>query len=89
MDVFAGEPGAVDTELVIVTAFENEAPVLSSKWAAPTGGEIDRAIASKEFIGKLFETFLTPIVDRGLLGLRFGTSCQQCIPVVRMLMRVV
>ena len=72
MDVFAGEPGTVDTDLVIVAAFENEASALSAKWSAPTGGEIDRAVASKEFIGKLFETFLTPIVDRGYLARRLA-----------------
>jgi leucyl aminopeptidase len=65
MDVFAGDPRSVDTDLVIVAAFEGEASTLVPRWSDPTGGEIDRAIASKEFSGKLFETFVTPIVDRG------------------------
>ena len=74
MDVFAGEPGSAHTDLVIVTAFENETSPLSGKWSAPTGGEIDRAIASKEFSGKLFETFLTPIVDRGYEARRLAAA---------------
>jgi leucyl aminopeptidase len=65
MDVFAGEPRSADTDLVIVTAFEEEAGALSGDWSVPTGGELDQAITSKEFSGKLFETLLTPIVDRG------------------------
>ena len=64
MDVFVGDSRVADTDLVIVTAFEGEAATLAADWSAPTGGELDRAITSNEFTGKLFETFLTPIVDR-------------------------
>src|SRR5918994_398101 len=64
MDIFAGEPRSADTDLVIVKAFEGQASALAN-WSPATGGEIDHAVASKEFIGKLFETFVTPIVDRG------------------------
>lgn len=64
MDVFAGDPRSADTDLVIVAAFEGEAEALLHEWSAPTGGEIDRAATSREFSGKLFETFMTPIVDR-------------------------
>jgi len=74
MDIFAGDPRGADTDLVIVTAFEDQASALSAKWAAPTGGEIDRAVASKEFTGKLFETFLTPIVDRGYRARRVAAA---------------
>ena len=63
MDVFAGDPRSADTDLVIVTAFEGEAESLAAGWSEPTGGEIDRAIGSTEFTGKLFETFVTPIAD--------------------------
>ena len=61
MDVFAGPPQSVDTDLVIVPAFEGEVPALG-EWGAATGGEIDRAFESHEFSAKLFETFFTPIV---------------------------
>jgi len=64
MDVFVGDLRVTDTDLVIVTAFEGEARALVAEWSAPTAGEVDRAIVSNEFTGKLFETFLTPIVDR-------------------------
>src|SRR3990170_2924883 len=72
MDVFAGDPRSADTDLVIVAAFEGEAPALAAGWSAPTGGEIDRAIASKEFSGKLYEAFMTPIVDRGYRARRLA-----------------
>jgi len=64
MDVFVGDPRSADTDLVIVAAFEGETDVLLPEWSAPTGGEIDRAVASREFSGKLFDTFVTPILDR-------------------------
>ncbi|MEO5742942.1 MAG: leucyl aminopeptidase [Vicinamibacterales bacterium] len=54
----------MDTDLVIAAGFEAELTTLAAGWSDPTGGEIDRAIASKEFTGKLFETLVTPIVDR-------------------------
>jgi leucyl aminopeptidase len=65
MDVLAGDPRSADTDLVIVAAFEEAASALTPAWSEPTGGEIDRAIDSKEFSGKLYEMFVTPIVDRG------------------------
>ena len=64
MDVFVGDPRTVDTDLVIATAFEGEAAALTTMWSAVMAGDIDRAIASKEFSGKLYETFLTPMADR-------------------------
>jgi leucyl aminopeptidase len=71
MDVFAGEPQTVDTDLVIVTAFEGQAAAVGN-WSARTGGELDRAVESKEFSGKLFETFLTPIVADGYRARRLA-----------------
>jgi leucyl aminopeptidase len=64
MNVIAGAPHRADTDLVIVSAFEGQVSSLAG-WSAATGGEMDRATASKEFSGKLFETFLTPIVADG------------------------
>jgi leucyl aminopeptidase len=72
MDVFAGDPRSAATDLMIVAAFEGEASTLGPRWSEPTGGEIDRAVASKEFSGKLFETFVTPIVDRGYRARRLA-----------------
>ena len=72
MDVFAGDPRSAESDLVIASAFEGEASTLVTRWSEPTGGEIDRAIASKEFSGKLFEAFITPIVDRGYRARRLA-----------------
>jgi leucyl aminopeptidase len=64
MDVFDGDPRMVDTDLVIAAAFEGQASALTARWNTATGGGLDHAIATKEFSGTLFETFITPIVDR-------------------------
>jgi leucyl aminopeptidase len=72
MDVLAGDPRAADTDLVTAAAFEGEASTLAAGWSDATGGEIDRAIASKEFSGKLFETFVTPIVSGGYRARRLS-----------------
>ncbi|RPI52636.1 MAG: leucyl aminopeptidase [Acidobacteria bacterium] len=61
MDVFACQLHEADTDLVIVSAAEEQVSELE-RWSAATGGEIGRAVQSGEFTGKLFETFLTPIV---------------------------
>jgi len=61
MDVLAIDPRNIDTDLVVCAAFEGQTGSLSG-WSPATKSEIDRAQASKEFTGKLFETFLTPIV---------------------------
>jgi leucyl aminopeptidase len=71
MDVFAGDPRAADADLVIVTAFEGQAGSLS-QWSESTAGEIQRAIASKEFSGKLYELFITPLVDDGFRASRLA-----------------
>jgi leucyl aminopeptidase len=62
MDVFSCDPRDVDTDLVIVAAFEGQAASLAA-WFQPTAGQLDRAIASTEFSGKLYELFITPLVD--------------------------
>ena len=72
MDVFAGDPRAADTDLVIAGAFEGEGQAFAQAWSTATGGEVDRAVASKEFSGKLFEQFITPIADRGFRARRLA-----------------
>jgi leucyl aminopeptidase len=71
VEIFAGDPRAVDTDLLIVPAFEEE-PSLLDRWLAPTKEELRRAIVSKEFSGKLFETFLTPLVEGGFRAVRLA-----------------
>jgi leucyl aminopeptidase len=70
MDVFSGEPQSVDTDLVIIPVFEGTASL--RQWGEATGGEIERALAEKEFTGKLFATFVTPITDARYRARRVG-----------------
>jgi len=61
--LLTGEPGSIDTDLLVVPAFENEAldgaiPGLD----AATGGEVGRARASGEIRGRLYDLFVTPAV---------------------------
>ena len=56
-------PSAVDTDLLIVPWFEDDSVNTVPGLDAATGGEAARALASREFTGKPFEWFLTPITD--------------------------
>ena len=55
---------AVDTDLLVVPWFEGQAPAAMAALDEATGGEIARAIASKEFAGRPYDLFITPITDR-------------------------
>ena len=55
---------AVDTDLLIVPWFEGEGPSAVEGLDAASGGDISRALSSKEFIGKAFDLFFTSVVDR-------------------------
>jgi hypothetical protein len=70
MDIFAGDPRAVETDLLITGLFEGEAP--PAVWSLATDGETDRAVASREFCGKLFEIFFTPIAERRFAARRLA-----------------
>jgi leucyl aminopeptidase len=54
---------AVDADLLFVPWFEGEGVEPFADLDRATGGELVRALSSKEFIGKPFELFITPIVD--------------------------
>jgi leucyl aminopeptidase len=58
-----GPLAAVDTDLLIVPWFQDEAVSAVAGLDAATGGEIGRALDSKEFQGKAFDLFVTPITD--------------------------
>ncbi|MSO56175.1 MAG: leucyl aminopeptidase [Acidobacteria bacterium] len=62
MDVFKGDPKTVDVDLLIVGSFEGRATTLDG-WSKVTSGEVERAVASMEFSGKLYEQFFTPIIS--------------------------
>src|SRR5690242_3081935 len=55
---------AVETDILMVPWFEGEAPTAVQGLDAASGGEIGRALGSKEFCGKTFELFVTPVTDR-------------------------
>src|SRR5262245_34632020 len=58
-----GPLAAVDTDLLIVPWFQDESVSAVAGLDAATGGEIARALDSKEFQGKAFDLFVTPITD--------------------------
>jgi len=60
----AGGPlSAIDTDLLLVPIFEDDSPGSVPGLDAATGGEIGRAVGSREFQGKAFDVFLTPVTD--------------------------
>jgi leucyl aminopeptidase len=71
MDVFEGNPAQVETDLLVVPVFEGDPSSLRA-WTTATAGEIDRGISTKEFTGKLYETFLTPLNGGGYRARRLA-----------------
>jgi hypothetical protein len=55
---------SIDTDLVIVPWFDDEAAGAVPGVDGATGGELARALAAKEFPAKAYELFATPSVDR-------------------------
>ena len=70
--VTSAEPAAVDTELLVFPAFEEEGLEGLPDLDGATGGEVSRAVATREFRGKPFELFVTPVVGRGWRARRVG-----------------
>src|ERR1700738_434105 len=61
MTTTGGPLAAVDTDLLIVPWFEDDSAGAVPGLDAATGGEIARAIASKEFAAHPFDLFLAPL----------------------------
>ncbi len=61
IEVTGGPLAAVDTDLLIVPWFEDDAAGALPGLDTATGGELARATASKEFGARLFDSWLTPI----------------------------
>ncbi len=59
-----GPLAAVDTDLLIVPWFEEDGPSAVAGLDPASGGEIARALASKEFAAKPYDFFITPTTDR-------------------------
>jgi len=55
---------SIDVDLLVLPWFEAEGAVDFEALDRATGNEISRALNTREFAGKPFEFFLTPIVDR-------------------------
>jgi leucyl aminopeptidase len=55
---------SVDVDLLVLPWFEEDAPASVPGLDQATAGELTRAMASKEFTGRLFDQFVTPVVDR-------------------------
>jgi leucyl aminopeptidase len=60
----SGPLAAVDVDLLIVPWFEGEGASAIPGLDAATGGDLARAIASKEFMARPFDLFVTAISDR-------------------------
>lgn len=62
--LIAGPPADCDTDLLVVPVFEGEAAADAMPWLdQSTGGEVKRATASGEIRGRLYEFFVTPVVN--------------------------
>jgi leucyl aminopeptidase len=59
-----GPLSAVDADLLVVPWFEGEPADAEPGLDAATGGEIARAVASKEFQAQRYEMFFAPVTDR-------------------------
>jgi leucyl aminopeptidase len=58
-----GPLSGIEAELLVVPLFEGETASAVSGLDAALGGELARALASKEFQAKTFETFLAAVTD--------------------------
>ncbi len=57
-------PAAVQADILIVPWFTGDAPSAVPGLDAATGGDVTRALESKEFTGRLYDIFVAPVVDR-------------------------
>jgi leucyl aminopeptidase len=57
-------PGAVQADVLIVPWFTDDAPSAVPGLDAATGGDVARALESKEFTGRPYDIFVAPVVDR-------------------------
>ena len=58
-----GPLSAVDADLIIVPCFEEDTPASVGGLDAATGGEVARALTSREFQAKPYDLFLAPVSD--------------------------
>jgi leucyl aminopeptidase len=65
---------AVDADLVLIPWFDDDAPDALPDLDAATGGEVTRALSSREFQARRFDLFWTPIADGGWRARRVGLA---------------
>jgi leucyl aminopeptidase len=63
---------AVDADLVLIPWFDDDAPGALPDLDAATGGEVTRAVSSREFQARRFDLFWTPIAGGGWRARRVG-----------------
>jgi leucyl aminopeptidase len=69
----AGGPfAALETDLVLVPWFEDDGPPAVAGLDEATGGEITRALTTREFQAKPFDLFLAPVADKSWRARRVG-----------------
>jgi leucyl aminopeptidase len=73
--LLTGDPGSIDTDLLVVPVFDGDvaAEALPGLDAA-SGGEVDRAQASGELRGRLYDLFLTPTAGRAWKAARLAIA---------------
>ena len=59
-----GSPRGVEADLIVFPWFEGEPPSAVDGLDAACAGELTRALESKEFSGRPFDIFVTPVADR-------------------------
>src|SRR6266853_7027957 len=57
-------PSSVEADVLIVPWFEGDTPSAVPGLDPATGGDVTRALESKEFAGRPYDIFVAPIVDR-------------------------
>ena len=73
--LLAGAPADCDTDLLVIPVFEGEAPAEALPWLdQATGGDVRRATASGEIRGRLYECFVTPVVNGAAKAVRIAIA---------------
>src|SRR5476649_1895262 len=67
---------ALETDLLVIPWFEEDPPGAVPDLDAATGGEVSRALTTREFTGKRFDVFFAPVGDRKWRSTRIAlTDC--------------
>jgi len=67
-----GPLSGLDVDLVLVPWFDDDAPGSVAGLDSATGGEVARALESREFQAKPYDLFLAPVTDRSWRARRVG-----------------